>query len=507
MDFKSGQKFIGWDLARLVTLSFLTRLILRLTFFVPAKDGLTFIELAQCFIKGDLKTALSHEYHPLYPWLISVFSKFTADFIDAGLFISLLFGFLLVIPVYLSALRLFDRKAAVISSIFCIFHPYLLRFSSNVLSESAYLFFTSFAFWCGIEGVTKKKTVYFAAVALFSVFAYLARPEGIGILLAVVSSLLIVPLHGWSFLKRLWLSFFVVAVFLVVVFPYIYVISEFQGEWRLTQKTRVTSLFGLDRTEKNTEVEQSIPEVAKEYPLKAAPERPKGVKLAVKGFEQLIRKILQGVFIPVVVFALIGVTIRKKYPRSQPEFIPLLVFLIYVSVLLMVAMRTDISYRHTAFMMLLGCVYAGAGVTEFTSLFPKRNASLLLWAILFVCIVSMSVKGFQPVGIDKASRRTVGIWISRNYPGETVMTSRMARIPFYAGAEHFDYTDYKKEFILEEARSKGVRLAVINLLDMSEADKDLLSLLNDKNSERIYSNKFTEKEEIVIYELFLNGED
>ncbi len=507
MDFKPGQKFIGWDLARLVTLSFVMRLVLRLMFFVPAKDGLTFIEIAGYFIRGDFKTALSHEYHPLYPWLISVFSKFTSDFIDAGLVISLLFGFLLVIPVYLSALRLFDRKAAVISSIFCIFHPYLLRFSSNVLSESAYLFFTGFAFWCGIEGITKKKNVYFAAMSFFSVFAYLTRPEGVGILLAVVSSLLIIPLHGLSFLKRLWLAFLVVAVFIVMIFPYIYVISEFQGEWRLTQKTRVTSLLGLDKTVKDTEVKQSVHEAVEEYPLKAAPDRPEGVKLAVKGSEQLIRKILKGVFLPVAVFALIGIAIRKKYPRSQAEFIPLLAFLIYVSVLFMVAIRTDISYRHTAFLMLLGCVYSGAGVYEFTSLFSKKTGSWLLWTILFVCVIAMSVKGLKPVGMDKESRRMVGIWIGRNYPGEPVMTSRLSRIPFYACAEHFDYTDYKKEFILEEARNKGVKLVVINLLDMSEADKDLLSLLNDKNSEKIYSNKFTEKDEIVVYELFLNGED
>ncbi|MBN2189758.1 MAG: glycosyltransferase family 39 protein [Candidatus Aureabacteria bacterium] len=507
MDFKPGNKFIGWDLARLLTLSFVMRLVLRLMFFVPAKDGLTFAEIAACFSRGDFKAALSHEYHPLYPFLISVFSKFTADFIDAGLAVSLLFGFLLVIPVYLASLRLFDRKAAVISSVFCIFHPYLLRFSSNVLSESIYLFFAGFAFLCGLEGVKNRKTGYFIAVSFFSVFAYLVRPEGAGVLLAVVSALLFIPFQGLRFLKRLWLAFLVVAVFLIMVFPYIYTIKQFQGEWRLTQKTRITSLLGMDKEEEIVDNAQPVPEPVEEYPLKAAPQKPEGIKLAVKGSEQLIRKILQGVFLPVAVFALIGIAIRKKYPRSQAEFIPLLAFLIYISVLFMVAIRTDISYRHTAFLMLLGCVYSGAGVCEFTSLFSKKTGSRLLWAILFVCIIAMSVKGLKPVGMDKECRKTVGIWISRNYPGEVIMTSRMARIPFYAGAEHFDYTDYKKGFILKEAQERGIKLAVINLLDMSEADNDLLSLLNDKNSEKIYSRKFGEKDEIVVYELFLNGRD
>ncbi len=502
------EKHIGWDIARLFTLAFITRVVMRLLFFVPAKDGLTFIEIAKVFRSGNFNSALNYEYHPLYPWLISVFSRFTGDFIGAGLLVSMVFGILLVIPVYMVTFRLFGRKPAVLASIFCIFQPYFLRYSSNILSESLYLFNITMILWMGVEGIFRKRSKYFVLSSVFALLAYLTRPEGLGILLALCIFLILVPLKTMSFFKRASYVVLLLLVFSLLVLPYLLVIKENQGEWRFTQKRRISSLVGTDipvpdfiKAEPEKQEEKKKVREYDEYPLKAAPERPEGTTLVFYGLKDVMKKLLKGLTIPLFIFSLIGIFLRKSVKRTKMELILGFSFILYSLVLVMLAMRSYISSRHMASIMIMGCIYSGVGVAELPRFMVKFKEKYVLWAVMILCIIGLSVKGFKPIGKDKHSRKVVGIWIKRHYPNELIMSSRMSRVPFYAEVEHFDYTDYKKKYILMEAGNRNVTVAVINLRDKSEADNDLLSLLSEKNSKEVYHKVFDEKEEIVVYRI------
>lgn len=510
MFVNNKEKNIGWDIARLFTLAFITRVVMRLLFFVPAKDGLTFIEIAKVFRSGNFDSALNYEYHPLYPWLISIFSRFTGDFIGAGLLVSMVFAILLVIPVYMVTFRLFGRKPAVLASIFCIFQPYFLRYSSNILSESLYLFNITMILWMGVEGIFQKRAKYFVLSSVFALLAYLTRPEGLGVLLVLCVFLILVPLKTMSFSKRASYVVLLLLVFSLMVLPYLLVIKENQGEWRFTQKRRISSLVGtkipLPGFVKPSPEKEEVEKVKEydEYPLKAAPERPEGIKLVLSGLKDVMKKLLKGLSIPLVIFSLIGIFLRKSVKRTRMELILGFSFILYFLVLVMLAMRSYISSRHMASIMIMGCIYSGVGVVELPRFMLKFKEKYVLWTVMLLCVIGLSVKGFKPIGKDKHSRKVVGIWIKRHYPSELIMSSRMSRIPFYAEVEHFDYTDYKKKYILMEAGSRNVTVAVINLRDKSEADNDLLSLLSEQNSKEVYHKEFNPKEEIVVYELRLN---
>ncbi|MDI6903110.1 MAG: glycosyltransferase family 39 protein [Methanocellales archaeon] len=77
---------------------------------------------------------------PFYPLMIGIFSLIIKDLELAGRLVSLMFGVLLVIPVYFLARNFYNKKVGYIASIFIVFCSSYVHFSTMVMSESTYTF-------------------------------------------------------------------------------------------------------------------------------------------------------------------------------------------------------------------------------------------------------------------------------------------------------------------------------------------------------------------------------
>ena len=232
----------------LLIISISVRIYLGLFTYVIKNDSVAFIQNAKYFADGDFLNGLKHDFHPLYSFLMAVLYKAIPDMELSGTIVSISFGTLTVIVFYLIGKSVFGRKVSFVSSVVLALHPYAVRFSVDIISESTYFFFFISALGLGFFAIVKRKYYLFALTGICTALTYLVRPEGIGIILIVA---------GWCILKDLtkfkivWkeklVSILILAAsFLVFSMPYLVYIQKETGHWSLTKKKDLSKVVGVD---------------------------------------------------------------------------------------------------------------------------------------------------------------------------------------------------------------------------------------------------------------------
>jgi 4-amino-4-deoxy-L-arabinose transferase-like glycosyltransferase len=232
----------------LLIISLSVRIYLSFFTYVIRNDSVAFIQNARYFAGGDFLSGLRHDYHPLYSFFMAVMYKVIPDMEISGTIVSVSFGTLTVIVFYLIGKSVFDRKISFVSSVILALHPYAVRFSVDIISESTYFFFFISALGLGFFAIVKRKYYLFALTGISSAFAYLARPEGIGIIFIVA---------GWYILKdcvrikavwkeKLVSILILTASFIIISMPYLVFIKKDTGYWHLTKKKNITQVVGVD---------------------------------------------------------------------------------------------------------------------------------------------------------------------------------------------------------------------------------------------------------------------
>jgi hypothetical protein len=167
----------------------------------------------------------------------------------SGTIISIIFGTFTAIVFYLIGKGIFDQRIAFVSSIILAFHPYAVRFSADIISESTYFFFFTSALGLGFFAITSGRLLLFALTGICTAFAYLTRPEGIGILFIVAGWYLLKDLVKFKVLwKEKIVSILVLVIsFLVFSSPYLVYIKKETGVWHLTKKKNVSEIVGVEK--------------------------------------------------------------------------------------------------------------------------------------------------------------------------------------------------------------------------------------------------------------------
>jgi len=168
---------------------------------VTFADGLRGIEQAELIDRGAWAEGVIRSVdHPMHPLAIaSVHRVIGGDgpvsWQRAAQVASVLGVVLLVIPVYLLTLEIFGPSTAWLGSLLVIVNPVLGHSGINVLSESTFLFFWTWGLWSAVRFLREGRFVWLPLTIGFGALAYLARPEGVLLPLALVATLLALPLH------------------------------------------------------------------------------------------------------------------------------------------------------------------------------------------------------------------------------------------------------------------------------------------------------------------------
>ena len=234
---------------RILIYIFLFALVLRLLMLnlhsVIETDGTYYVRMADNLFSGkglvDIENQFQTSLTPFYPVMIGLFNLIINNGELSARLVSILFGALLIFPVYFIARRLFSKKTALITALVMSVYPALAYVSTITYTDSLFLFllFTSILI---LIKFLEKESIYNALFLGFMLsLCYLTRPEGFTYLLIAIFLTFIIKFKNFKEILPKVLA--IVLVFFLVASPYLAFLKEQTGSFSLSSKGYVIYKF------------------------------------------------------------------------------------------------------------------------------------------------------------------------------------------------------------------------------------------------------------------------
>lgn len=194
--------------------------------FIPAlySDNAIYAHLTWYFTQGQFDKAVHMWWQPLYPFLASLFFIYFKDISLALFYVSVTFGILLFIPVFLITYEITkNRLISILAGILATFHLQLIKSFYNLLTENLFITLLMFSVFLAVLTISRKKLIYALSYGLVVGITYIARSD-------VLLSYQIFLLLGLLFVlfKQLTKSFYFkvmgvsLMAFFIAISPYLY---------------------------------------------------------------------------------------------------------------------------------------------------------------------------------------------------------------------------------------------------------------------------------------------
>jgi 4-amino-4-deoxy-L-arabinose transferase-like glycosyltransferase len=480
-------KIITWKyILILFIFAFLLRLSLLLYPEVIHNDGIIYIQHARRILSGNWGIGDGNT-HPFYPFLIAIAHYFSPNDELAGIGISVLFGSLLIIPVFYLGSTLYNERIGLYSSLFASIHPSLYIYSGSVLTESTFyfLFVTSTIF--GWRAFDKGQ---FRDILLFSFFvslSYLTRIEGIGFLLLFGLWVLFVSPpqdKERSWIKRGRIVFMCLCLFLMFSSPYLIQIKKETGKWQISKKISISlgTLSGEGAEEEILKVRERKAMTISSFiksPLTVAK------KIIIGSFQSLYK--FQQVFTPYLfAIALIGLWLAKTRWSSFKGSLYLLSYIFYFLCFIHPLFRPGRRYASHVIPIVLP--WAALGFLKIINWIQKsiKSRDLQTKVSILLVIVIFTSLFIQGKIIHRREHRTIqkeaGLWMKNHLPKGSKLMSRMPQEAFYGEFEWVRIPSESLEEILKEAYLKKVQYLVIDH-EVIKKQPDFFQKMNDSEFE------------------------
>jgi 4-amino-4-deoxy-L-arabinose transferase-like glycosyltransferase len=489
-------------LSFLIALSFFLRVFLIVYPEPIHNDGTEYVHHAEEVLAGNWTGGDSN---PLYPVLIVLAYPLVKNYELAGILVSIIFGTLLILPVFYLGKIIFNEKVGMISALITAVHPFLHRYSGYVLTESTYLFFvtTSVLFgWCAFS---QGRFQHIFLFSLFTSLAYLTKPEGIGFLFVFfVWVLFINPpegKRGWG--KRVGVLLLAVFFFLLFSSPYLIQLRKELGKWEISKKISI-SIGSFSDTDETPSLEdtKNKPKIDFVSILK----HPLGLlKTIGSGLLKSFYKFQQGFHPLLFLLAILGwirIFRLKSSHCFKANFYVISHHFFYFTLVYPMALETR---RYTSQMVSLSIPWAALGCLEVAGWLRrwiekeplrKKVSLLLLLLLLGGLFIQGRVTHLRDI---RVIRKETGLWMKSHLPRGGKVMSRMPQEAFYADLPWIRIPEKGYEEILSLARSKKVRYLVIDESIVKDSP-GFLEKINEKDL--ILLNEFKDKNRsMVIYEV------
>jgi 4-amino-4-deoxy-L-arabinose transferase-like glycosyltransferase len=484
----------------LLGLAFVLRLFLVVFPEVIYSDGIEYIRAAKQILSGNWKGTKAP---PLYPILIALASRWTPNFELAGIWVSVIFGTLVVIPVFYLGKRIFDEKVGILSALFAVVHPFLYLSSGSVLTEAVYHFLLATAVLFGWRAFVDGRFWNILLFSLFTALAYLTRPEAIGTLFVFGFWVLFVPppQERRRWLKRVGIVCLAILCFLVFSFPYLRLLREETGTWAISKKFSISvgSLSG----EGATPIESFTR--TKKITLVSFVKEPLTVlRKIVFGWFQALYMFLRGFHPLLFLLAVLGFAWSIRGASSKKGTLYLLSYFIFYFGLLLPFFW--IWRRYTSLLSTLALPWASLGffgLTEWVTPRLKEGRWRMKLSALFLSfvLIVIFIEGVVAHGREhRLLQKEIGLWMKDHLSKEGKVMSRLPHEAFYAERDWVRMLEKSYEEMIDEARAKNVRYLIID----DKAKKMFPGFLEKVSEEDLVRLSNWEKEDqtSILYEVF-----
>lgn len=234
-----------WQEAAVVFVLAAVALMLRL-WLIPARimvegDGVHYAALARTLLQGDIKAFLNPYWSNLWIGTIAVFAWPGGDVVLAGRLASAVTGAALVLPVYAIGRAGMGPRAGALAACLVALHPWLLRFSSLVYSESLFNLLLMTALAAAVYAVRRRSLWWWAALAVLTILGMLTR-EAAGSVVLLLPVLALLAYRAGTTRRRVAAAMLVFLVALAAGVGTRYIVGRLVfGDW-------TNSGFGLKGT-------------------------------------------------------------------------------------------------------------------------------------------------------------------------------------------------------------------------------------------------------------------
>jgi hypothetical protein len=423
---------------------------------VTARDGVGFIRYAWQLESQPWPAVLRENPHPPgYPLAVLAVS-FPVRQLAAGTESELmqlsaqlanaLAGVLLVIPMFFLGKELFSSAVGLGAALLFQCLPVASRAMADALTEGTYLLMIASALLFAVQAVRSRSLVRFALCGLFTGLAYLTRPEGV--LVAVAMGLVVVGLqfsttHRTSWLRVVASGAATACAWIIVAAPYMLVIGHF------TNKTTGKSILQTAKIP-----DERPARIIGNPPLAVAP-------LGVFGPESkelpLIRRhlwclgaigeeVIKGYHYVVWALAALGLFWFRGRLRAIPGgWVPLSLMLLNILVLWRVAyVEAYVAERHSLTVVLCSIYWAVAAILalgdRLAARASRRTTYRLLrngpaWSALLLLILAASglPKSLAPLHSNRSGFHAAGLWLAEQTGSGDYIIDPFCWVEYYSG--------------------------------------------------------------------------
>lgn len=477
--------------------------------------------------QGYSFTGYSDVHHtPLYPLLSGVFYLLTRNLATsdasamelASNICYLLFGILLVIPIYFLTKEMYGRRAAVVSAALVAIYPAISTAPLfwGTLTEPPYYFFVYTGLFMVLLAMRRERRWVFLLAGMCFGLAYLTRPEAVAYVAIGAAIIALVRLFEKRFLQRAtWISLLIYAAgFLLFFLPYVYYVYRVTGAWMVSEKAGVTFVTCIGLSESNTvafdqatwgldstglevfffsleSYHVNMLDVIRAYPAEF-------VQLVLRNVRRFIGGLLSLELFSYYLLPFMGVAFFKAAwdkRRVKGELLllasltPVLVFLLFF-----------IQDRYIATLLPTLVIWLGLGACELGIWLRDTVANLLeprvlgrLWrgvltalpAVMLILLLMVLqprvISQYTSTGSFRPDHKAIGLWLKDNIPADSVVMSRYPAIAFYADSRWEPTPNASVPQMLQYAQANGVDYFVLDELEAQELRPQFQSLVNGED--------------------------
>lgn len=489
----------------LIIFVFLLALILRLVAlkqnYVIAHDGTLYIKMAKLFAAGQYQHELfsARTYYAFFPLLIFAFYKVLGDWILAGQLISVCFGSLTIIPLYLLARRLFDEQIALIGAVFYSICPQLVIYSAEVLRDVPCLFFYTTALWLGYKGIKDNKIAFMGLAGVFIAISTSLRIEGLALLAVFALIMLWYGIKGvvpWRRILAVSGAVLIIAMCVLIFLGFWFKQSGIAiGSAQISRAKYVVSSLE-HKTVKDIEAEAAESDIsgkAKKFFSLATKHR------FILYASQILYNMIWVFTVPLFLLFLFGICKRRKVAYHLDEFLLVAIYVSFVSVYFIGLDLFDyLGARHVFQLVVPALIWSGVGFVELKERiirwisarsFPLRDRVIRYMTpfLLVIICVPLLAMAWAPQRKNKLELKEIGLWLKdHGYAHSTIMAPReFARLAFYADGELIDIAEGSYEDIILFAKEMNANLLVINRNTIDRFSPHFLDMVSPRDLQLI----------------------
>lgn len=365
-------------------------------------DGTIYAKIAESFVKGDFLEAFRGVFPPVYPFLMGVFHLFVPDVELAGELVSFVFGVSLIYITFFFFNRFFGHQYAIAGSFFVAIHPFLVRYSSTVLSESVATFLFTLSVFFFYRGWVDERTGDVNISGIFLGLTYLTRPEYVVYAVPMVMLLL--------YKKRFSQSVYFLLCFLIFIVPYVFYLKAETGQWVLSQKAIL--------------VMKKPRAISYNFYLLPVP----SIDMVLGRIPYVAFHFSEAIFIPFFILSCLG---WRNVPKKYRLFTILLVFFHITSI----ATQSRSTARFSVEFIPIIIPFAVVGFFAMKKLLTgQRFQRSLSYAAITIIVGGSLVQGFTIPDKGRLLHKQAGLYLYDHNPGRKI-ASRLPLGPFYGKGE------------------------------------------------------------------------